>query len=116
MIKLFNNDGQVLVSQRKYPHLHRALEAGLKDYRKDRVDWERVSTLRQKGKTETAYRIARRILGVQGPPMTEETKAKLRQYGIDNADAIAERRKQRQLLRKRTKELTKAPKQVKRKR
>ncbi len=117
MIKLFDADGQVLVSQQTFPHLHRALETGLKGYRKDRADWERVAQLRQAGKTETAYRIARRLLGVQGEPMSEEDKGRLRQYGIDNADAIRERRIQKQRLKKRTRDLIKSgPKQLKRKR
>lgn len=104
---LFDRDGNVLVSKRQYPSLHRSLQQGVGPYRRERADWLRVATLRTKGRPEQAQRIARRLMGIEGPPMNDEDKARLRQYAVDHVDEIKARREQKAALRRRTKELLK---------
>ncbi len=114
-VPLIDRDGNVLVSKRKYPSLHRSLQQGAAPYRKERADWLRVSTLRAKGRPEQAQRIARRLMGIEGPPMSEEVKAKLKQYNLEHADEIRQRREQKAALRHRTKEiLKKGPRKIRR--
>lgn len=114
--RLFTPEGKILVSKRRFPRLYAALDRGLEAWRKYHHDWERVAELRAKGRGDTADRIARRLLGVQGPPMSDEDKARLRQYAVDHADEIRERREQKKRLRRRTMELLKkAPKRLTRK-
>ena len=57
-----------------------------------RADWQKVIDARRQGNDETAARIARKLLGIQGPPMTEETKEKLRRYQEEHAEEIKARR------------------------
>ena len=45
-----------------------------------RRGWSQVGHLRAIGKLEDAQELARDLLGVQGPKMTEEQKQKLREY------------------------------------
>ncbi len=70
--------------------------------------WARVVELRQKGKNESAARVARRLLGIRGPEMDEATKAKLRQWREEHAEEIKDRRQQKHALRRRVKELASA--------
>lgn len=99
---LIGPDGRVLVDARECPALHRALEAGARRLREGRAEWARVAELREAGEAESANRLAAKLLGVQGPPMTEEKKAELREWREAHKDEIAERAKQKRLLRRRT--------------
>ncbi len=42
--------------------------------------WARVRELRAAGQLDEAAEAARKVMGVEGPKMTEEQKAKLREY------------------------------------
>ena len=99
---LIASDGRVLVDARKCPALHRALEASARWLREERAEWVRVAELRVAGQSETADRVARKLLGVQGPPMPEEKKAELREWREAHKEEIAERAKLKRLLRRRT--------------
>ena len=99
---LISSDGRVLVDPVKYPALHRTLEAGVRRLREGRAEWARVAELRAAGDADAADRLARKLLGVQGPPMTEEKKAELREWREAHKEEIAERAKQKRLLRRRT--------------
>jgi hypothetical protein len=92
----------VLVDARKYPALHRGLEAGARRLREDRAGWARVVELRGRGEVESAHRLAAKLMGVQGPPMDEETKERLRQYKAEHKDEIKQREQQRRDVRERT--------------
>jgi hypothetical protein len=94
-------DGRVLVDARKYPALHLALEAGARRLRDGRAEWGRVAELRAAGQAESANRLAKRLLGVQGPPMDEETKETLRRYKAEHKEEIKERGQQRRDVRAR---------------
>lgn len=64
----------------------------LKDHRCPTMsDWGRVMKLRQNGEIESAERLARRLLGVKGEPMDDETKEKLRQWKEEHAEEIKAR-------------------------
>lgn len=95
--RLYNKDGTVAVDPRRCPALARSLERGLHWRR----EWARVVELRAKGRGEAADRLARRLMGVKGPPMDEETKRKLREYGRTHRAEIRERRRLRRVLRRR---------------
>ena len=99
---LIGPDGRVLVDAGKCHALHRALEAGTRRLREERTEWARVAELRAAGDAGAADRLARKLLGVQGPPMTEEKKAELREWREAHKEEIAERAKQKRLLRRRT--------------
>jgi hypothetical protein len=64
-----------------------------------------VVVLRRAGSQDEADRLVRRIMGIQGPPMTEEKKAELRAWGEAHKDEIREKRRMRILTRRRTLEL-----------
>lgn len=83
----------------KCPHLYAAIRRERE--RKD-SDWARVIELRRSGEDGAADRLVRKLLGVQGPPMSEETKEKLRLYNEEHREEILERRKQAAELRRRT--------------
>jgi phosphoglycerate-specific signal transduction histidine kinase len=65
-----------------------------------RDPWGRVVELRAAGKDDTAGRVAKKLLGVQGPPMTEEVKEKLRRHNDEHKEEIERRRKIKAALRK----------------
>jgi len=96
---LFDRDGTVKVDAQKCPHLYRALVRGRAMVRDD---WKRVVELRQAGQADEADRLVRRLLGVQGPPMSEEKKAELRAWKEEHKDEIKEREKQKREVRQRT--------------
>jgi hypothetical protein len=99
---LFRRDGTVAVDAAKYPALHRALEAGARRLRQEHAEWARIAELRHEGQAGSADRLARKLLGVQGAPMSEETKEKLRAYNEAHKAEIKQRQKQKNLLRRRT--------------
>jgi hypothetical protein len=86
----------------KYPSLYAALKRGTEAIREG---WQKVSDLRQAGHNDAANRLARKLLGVQGEPMSEETKEKLRRYNEEHKEEIQERRKQERATLERTKAL-----------
>ena len=83
----------------KCPHLHAALRRA-----EERVGdgWAKVVALRQSGQEDAAGRLVRKLLGVQGPPMPEEVKEKLRQYNEEHKEEIKARQQQRREVRRRT--------------
>lgn len=99
MSTLFNRDGTVKVDAQKCPHLYRALVRGRALVRDE---WKRVVELRRAGQVDEADRLVRRLLGIQGPPMTEEKKAELRAWKEEHKDEIKGREKQRREVRQRT--------------
>ena len=72
-----------------------------------KADWGKVMEARRAGNDETASRIARKLLGIQGPPMTEETKEKLRLYQEEHAEEIKARRAIAASARRRLRQVTK---------
>lgn len=102
---LLYKNGMVRVDPTKYPHLHAALERGMADYREKRAEWARVAELRRAGQVDSADRLARKLLGVQGPPMSEAKKAELRAYNEAHKDERAEKRRLAAEVRRRTKAL-----------
>lgn len=113
---LLNKDGTVAVDAARFPSLHRALS---RISNEQREGWTRVAAMRRAGDLDSADRLARKLLGVQGPPMSEETKAKLREYNETHKEEIQERRRQESEVRRRTLDILtpkgKAEKQVRRK-
>lgn len=99
MSTLFDRDGTVKVDAQKCPHLYRALVRGRAMVRDE---WKRVVELRQAGQVDEADRLVRKLLGVQGPPMSEDKKAELRAWKEEHKDEIKEREKQRREVRQRT--------------
>lgn len=100
---LFNRNGTVAVDAKKYPTLHRSLSRGCAGQEgTSREGWARVVELRRAGESDAAGRLVRKLLGIQGPPMSEETKAKLRQHNEEHKDEIRERRQQQVQVRRRT--------------
>ena len=55
--------------------------------------WACVVEARASGDIDQVDRLARKAMGVKSPPMTEETKEKLRQYNEENKDAVGVRAK-----------------------
>lgn len=96
MGRLLNRDGTVAVDPRRCPALAQSLERGLHWRR----EWARVVELRAKGRGEAADRLARRLMGVKGSPMDEETKRKLREYGRTHRDEIREKQRRKRLMRR----------------
>jgi len=62
--------------------------------------WARVANLRRSGRDHEAEGLARKLLGVKGPPMTEEARARVREYERTHKDEIRQRRQQRRVLRR----------------
>lgn len=104
-----SKEGRVLVSSRKYPTLHRSLEAGAAKVRAEREKWAHVVDLRRRGMRATAERVAKRLLGIKGPPMSEEKKAELRRWKEEHREEIQERRQQKAAFKKRVRQLAHAP-------
>ena len=105
--RLVSRDGKVLVDGKRFPSLYRALERGAVHVRNTRADWERVANFRQKGQNEKADRLAKKLIGVTGPPMTAEAKQWLRDYREEHADEIKDRAQRRREVQRRTRELMK---------
>lgn len=106
---LLSREGRVLVDRKKYPTLHRSLEAGAAKVRAERQKWAHVLELRGRGKRATAERVAKRLLGIKGPPMSEEKKAELRRWKEEHREEIKERRQQKAAFKKRVQQLARAP-------
>lgn len=79
------------------------------------ADWARVSLLRQKGEDNAAERLARRLLGIRGEPMSEEAKEKLRVYKEEHAEEIKAREEIKKSARKRLEVLVAPAKTFRRK-
>lgn len=89
--------GAIMVDARRCPTLFRALERG---QAAEREGWQRVVDLRRDGKDDTADRVARKLLGIVGPPMTEEKKAELRAYNEAHREERAAKRKAQAAIRR----------------
>jgi hypothetical protein len=99
----------------KCPRLHAAIKR-TEERGGSREGWARVVAFRAAGDQDAADRLVRKLLGVQGPPMSEETKAKLREYNEAHREEIKARRAQEREVRERTLALLKTGgKQVRRK-
>lgn len=83
----------------KCPTLYRAAR---KMVERQQEGWGRVVALRAAGEQDAAERLVRKLLGVQGPPMSEETKEKLRRYNEEHKEEIRERRARERAIRQRT--------------
>lgn len=99
MSTLFSKDGTVLVDPKRCPTLHRSL---VRSHGHAREGWARVVELRATGQEEMAARLVRRLLGVQGEPMSEEKKEALRRWKEEHKDEIKERKQTELEVRKRT--------------
>lgn len=106
---LVSPEGKVLVNRRKFPALYASLERGLVAWRKEREQWARVWNLRRRGHDDQADRLAKKLIGVQGPPMTEEKKEYLRQWKLEHKDEIAERKRMKATVRQHVKAIVAAP-------
>lgn len=62
--------------------------------------WATVAGLRRAGRDHEAEALVRKLLGVKGPPMTEEARARVREYERTHKDEIRQRRRQRRILRR----------------
>lgn len=107
-MKLVSKGGEVLVDKKKCPALHRVLTRMAARLQESRKDWGRVIEARKAGEEDKADRIARRLMGIQGPEMSEEKKAELKAYYEAHKDEIAAKRKAKAAAKRRMKELTKA--------
>lgn len=85
----------------KCPHLYAAIKR-MEERGGDREGWAKVVELRAAGEQDAADRLVRKLLGVQGPPMSEETKAKLREYNETHKEEIKARKQQEKEVRQRT--------------
>lgn len=83
----------------KCPRLYAKLKA-LEEQRQ--AGWGKVAELKRTGDTDAAAKLSRKLLGIQGPPMSEETKEKLRAYNEANKEEIRERRRREREVRRRT--------------
>lgn len=79
------------------------------------ADWGRVMKLRQEGETQSAERLARRLLGVKGEPMDEEAKERLRRWKEEHAQEIKDREELKRNTQKRLKLLVAPAKSFRRK-
>jgi CHASE3 domain sensor protein len=84
----------------KCPTLHAALKRAELRYLDE--GWARVVQLRREGNQDAADRLVRKLLGVQGPPMSEETKEKLRLWNEEHKEEIQERKRTEREIRRRT--------------
>lgn len=87
------------VDPKKCPSLHAAL---LRAEAREQDGWVRVAELRRRGEDGAASRLVRKLLGIKGEPMSEETKEKLRQYNEEHAEEIKARKEQEKEVRART--------------
>lgn len=85
------------VNPKKCPTLARCLARGRV---LEEQTWGKVVELRRAGKDDAAARLVKKFLGVQGPPMSEETKAKLKAYNEAHKEEIKRRRKTQAAIRK----------------
>lgn len=69
--------------------------------------WKDVAEARAAGDQDRAAKIARTALGIKGPEMDDETKAKLREYAREHAEEIKGKRAQKALVRRRIREMSK---------
>ena len=83
----------------KCPTLYRKVEQMLA---RRGEGWGRVVSLRTAGEQDAADRLVRKLLGIQGPPMSEETKQKLREYNETHKEEIKARKEQEREVRRRT--------------
>lgn len=67
--------------------------------------WTKVYELKREFKFDSAARVVRQIFGI-AEPMTDEAKAKLKQYRIDHKEEIAEKRKLKALVMRKHKRST----------
>jgi hypothetical protein len=95
------------INPKRYPNIHAATLRGEALVMAELAGWSRVETLRREGHCESADRVARKLLGVV-EPMSEEAKAKLREYRNTHKEELALKAKAKAQLRKRTKVLMKA--------
>ncbi|MGH8898800.1 MAG: hypothetical protein ACRDZ4_17705 [Egibacteraceae bacterium] len=91
-----------LVDAQRYPALHATVERRLESAREERGQWQRIAELRREGQVEAAERLARKLLGIQGPPMTEEKKEELRAWKEAHKEEIRQRKEQQRSVRERT--------------
>ena len=105
MKPLIDRDGTINVLQAKCPALYRALVRSAAASAKTRFQWERVMHLKREGHSDQGDRLAKRLLGVKGEPMSEETKEKLRQYQEEHKGEIKVRQEVKRDVRRRTKVL-----------
>ncbi len=99
-------NGEIEVDQKRYPALYRALQRGKALVDGQKALWQKALDLRKQGQDAAADRVINKILGIS-KPMSEEAKAKLREYNEKNREAIKERQRQKREVRKRTLELVK---------
>lgn len=69
------------------------------------AEWEEVITARRAGENDKADRLVKKILGITGPPMTEEKKAELRAYREEHKEELAEKARLKRQTESRTKQL-----------
>lgn len=72
-----------------------------------RAAWQRVIDAKKEGNFESAARIARKAMGVEGPEMSEETKEKLRQYREEHKEEISAKEKLKRMASRRLRMITK---------
>lgn len=101
-------NGVVMVDPKRCPILHRCLTKMLAEG--GRRQWAKVVELRASGDLDAADKVARKAMGVQSEPMSEETKEKLRAYNEAHADEIKERARLKRMTQRRTRAIMVAPK------
>lgn len=69
------------------------------------AEWQEVVTARRAGEADKADRLVKKILGITGPPMTEEKKAELRAYREEHKEELAERARFKRQTESRAKQL-----------
>ena len=100
----------VMVDPKRCPILHRCLTLMLE---RSRGPWAKVVELRASNQNDAADRLARKAMGVQGEPMSEEAKEKLRAYAEEHKDEIKERAKLKRAAQARTRAIMVAPRRRK---
>jgi len=88
------------VNPEKCPHLYAALRRAEVRYIDD--GWARVTELRRTGQDGAAARLTRKLLGVKGPPMSDEQKEERRRYNEEHKEERKEKAKQKREIRRRT--------------
>lgn len=99
-------NGAVMVDPKRFPILHRCLTRMVET---SRGPWAKVVELRASNEPDAADRAARKAMGIKSEPMSEETKAKLREYNETHKDEIKARREQERVVRQRTRAIMAAP-------
>lgn len=103
-LMLVDAAGNILVNEKRYPNLFKALARGKVLMDEQRNQWNKVLELRKTGQEGAADRLINKILGIS-KPMSEEAKAKLKEYYEKNKEEIQQRQKEKRELRRRTKEI-----------